>query len=114
MHTYCFHLYLLYLVQILPIILVNIFILGGLFMKLLGTPLCILCEEAEKKLHAENIQYEYFNFTESIENLKWFTALRDSRPEFDLAKSDKRIGIPQRFLLLLRTIVFYSFPLLFF
>lgn len=63
-------------------------------MKLLGTPLCILCEEAEKKLHAENIPYEYFNFTESIENLKWFTALRDSRPEFDLAKSDKRIGIP--------------------
>ena len=63
-------------------------------MKLLGTPLCVLCNEAEEKLQAEHIPYEYYNFTESIQQLKWFTALRDSRPEFDSAKKDKKIGIP--------------------
>ena len=63
-------------------------------MKLLGTPLCIMCDKAVEKLEANGITYEYFDITKNIENLKKFIHFRDIRKEFDLAKETEHVGIP--------------------
>ena len=41
-------------------------------MKMLGTNLCIKCENAEKQLKEAGIQFDYVDFTNSIMYLKEF------------------------------------------
>ncbi|MGX7108134.1 hypothetical protein [Facklamia miroungae] len=40
------------------------------------------------------ISYEAVNITDSMNNLKEFLKLRDSRKEFDVAKKNGNVGIP--------------------
>lgn len=63
-------------------------------MKLIGTPLCIHCDEAQEYLKQEGIDYEYFNLTEDIYKLKDFLRIRDSRNEFDSKKQDNKVAVP--------------------
>ncbi len=63
-------------------------------MKLLGTPLCIMCDKAVERLAEEAVDYQYCNITDSIENLKEFMLFRDVREEFNHAKNTGHIGIP--------------------
>lgn len=63
-------------------------------MKILGTNLCIECQKAEKKLQQAGIEYEYTDFTDSIEALKEFIRFRDTHKVFDTVKINGKIGIP--------------------
>lgn len=63
-------------------------------MKILGTNLCIECQKAEKQLQQAGIEYEYTDFTDSIEVLKEFIRFRDTHKEFDTAKANGKIGVP--------------------
>lgn len=63
-------------------------------MKLYGSNLCPDCPPIIQYLTDRKIVFEYVNITESMQNLKEFTALRDRRNEFDLIKESGYIGIP--------------------
>lgn len=63
-------------------------------MKLYGTYICPDCKPAEDFLKEKSIDFQFINITESIENLKEFTKLRDSRAEFDEIKAGGYLGIP--------------------
>lgn len=47
-----------------------------------------------EELKAQGIEYEAVNITESMENLKRFLKLRDTRPEFDDRKLWGLVGVP--------------------
>ncbi|MGN8863007.1 glutaredoxin [Dorea longicatena] len=63
-------------------------------MKVLGTKLCIKCDEAIARLQELGIEYEYVDFTESIMLLKDFMKFRDIHKEFDWTRGTGTIGIP--------------------
>lgn len=63
-------------------------------MILYGTHRCPDCEEAERKLKAAGIQYEYVNIFASTANIKAFLKLRDARQEFNAVKEAGGIGVP--------------------
>lgn len=63
-------------------------------MKILGTKLCIKCDEAITRLKELDIEYEYVDFTESIMQLKEFMKFRDIHKEFDWTRGTGTIGIP--------------------
>ncbi|MCI8561558.1 MAG: glutaredoxin [Dorea sp.] len=63
-------------------------------MKILGTNLCIECRNAEERLKQSGLEYQYTDFTDSIDTLKEFIRFRDARKEFERAKADGKIGIP--------------------
>ncbi|MDO4792592.1 MAG: glutaredoxin, partial [Filifactor alocis] len=41
-----------------------------------------------------SVEFEFVNITESMKNLKEFTALRDHRAEFEDARKNGYMGIP--------------------
>jgi glutaredoxin-related protein len=45
-------------------------------------------------LSKNNIDFTYIDITDSMLNLKIYLKFRDTRPEFDAAKKDVRVGIP--------------------
>lgn len=62
--------------------------------KCYGTDLCINCVEAKKYIKENNIEIDFIDITESIENLKEFLSLRDNNEIFDEVKKQGRVGIP--------------------
>ncbi len=63
-------------------------------LKVYGSKLCPDCQEMEKAFKAEKIEYEYYDITSDLRNLKAFLALRDSNEKFAKAKEKGLIGIP--------------------
>ncbi|MFM1515125.1 hypothetical protein ABGF49_03860 [Helcococcus ovis] len=63
-------------------------------MKFYGTMICGDTIHADKVLRKNKIEVEYIDITAKTRFMKEFLALRDSRVEFDKAKSDGKIGIP--------------------
>lgn len=62
--------------------------------KCYGTDLCINCVETKKYIKENNIEIDFIDITESIENLKEFLSLRDNNEIFDEVKKQGRVGIP--------------------
>lgn len=67
---------------------------GVIIMKMLGTNLCIKCENAEKQLKEAGIQFDYVDFTNSIMDLKEFVTFRDTHSEFNSVRGTGKVGIP--------------------
>lgn len=62
--------------------------------KMYGSMLCQDCLEAKEYFEKISYKYEFVNITESMENLKEFLYLRDTRKEFDEVKALGYVGIP--------------------
>jgi glutaredoxin-related protein len=45
-------------------------------------------------LSTNNIDFDYFDISENLMNLKMYLRCRDFRPEFDDVKEQGKIGIP--------------------
>ncbi len=52
------------------------------------------CDMAREFLSQNNIEFEYYDITESMNNLKMFLKYRDYAPEFDRIKADGKVGLP--------------------
>lgn len=52
------------------------------------------CEPVKEFLSANNIDFDYFDISENLMNLKMYLRCRDFRPEFDKVKEQGKIGIP--------------------
>lgn len=63
-------------------------------LKIYGSMLCPDCVACRKALDEKNISYEYLDFSDSLQNLKEFLAIRDTSAVFDSVKRDGKIGIP--------------------
>ncbi len=63
-------------------------------MKLYGSDLCPDCPPVIEYLKKKSVEFEFVNITESMKNLKEFTALRDHRVEFEDARKNGYMGIP--------------------
>lgn len=62
--------------------------------KIYGSMLCKDCVQCRQELDAAAVSYEYLDFSEDLQNLKDFLAIRDGDPLFDAARDHKSIGIP--------------------
>lgn len=63
-------------------------------LKIYGTWLCPDCRDAEQKLKAAGIQFEFIDIFNSTTNMKEFLAIRDNSPLYNEVKENKGIGIP--------------------
>lgn len=63
-------------------------------LKIYGSMQCPDCVECKNDLDRCNIEYEYFDFSDSLMNLKDFLTIRDQNPIFDEVKREGKIGIP--------------------
>lgn len=65
--------------------------------KIYGTKICPHCEALKKRLMAEGIPFEFFDFSAATQNLKDFLKIRDDQAYaalFDPVRAEGRIGIP--------------------
>ncbi len=63
-------------------------------LKVYGSLMCPDCTECRYNLDRNNIEYEYRDITESLQNLKEFIKLRDKDAIFDDIKANGYLGIP--------------------
>ncbi len=61
---------------------------------IIGSDLCPDCLATKEYFSKNNINYDFVEITESLQNLKAFISLRDKRAEFDSIKKEGKIGIP--------------------
>lgn len=62
--------------------------------KFYGSRLCPDCLEAFDYLDSISYKYEFIDITRSMEELKEFLVLRDTREEFKIVKKEGHVGIP--------------------
>ncbi len=63
-------------------------------LKVWGSSLCPDCVVCKKSFDAENVEYEFFDISANLQNLKKFLVMRDSKEKFAKAKEKGLIGIP--------------------
>lgn len=63
-------------------------------LKIYGSMLCKDCVQCVADLKQANVSFEFYDFADSLTNLKEFLQLRDSEAVFDDAKREHYIGIP--------------------
>ena len=63
-------------------------------LKIYGSMQCPDCVECRNDLDRSGVEYAYFDFSDSLINLKTFLAIRDQDPVFDPVKREGKIGIP--------------------
>ena len=59
-----------------------------------GTHRCKDCEQAQRVLRENHIEYEYRDIHAKLSHLKEFLALRDRQALFAQVKEEERIGVP--------------------
>ena len=59
-----------------------------------GSPLWPECEPLRELLLKNNIEFNYIDITESMQNLKIFLTIRDKSPYFNTIKAKGNVGIP--------------------
>ncbi len=62
--------------------------------KIYGSDMCPDCIECKDDLKKRNIEFEYADINESLQNLKDFLFLRDTDPAFKAVTGSGSIGIP--------------------
>lgn len=62
--------------------------------KIYGSMLCKDCVQCCEELNSAGVAYEFFDFADSLVNLKEFLAIRDNASMFDEVKTNGSIGIP--------------------
>ena len=63
-------------------------------LKIYGSMLCKDCVQCVADLKHANVAFEFYDFADSLANLKAFLSLRDNCALFDDAKREGYIGIP--------------------
>lgn len=63
-------------------------------LKIYGTWLCPDCRDAEQKLNAAGVQFEFIDIFNSTANLKEFLTIRDNSTLYDEVRKNKAIGVP--------------------
>ena len=63
-------------------------------LKIYGSMLCPDCVECCADLREANVEFKFFDFAESLLNLKEFLKLRDGSDLFADVRSAGKIGIP--------------------
>ena len=63
-------------------------------LKIYGSKQCPDCVQCCQELEEAKVEFEYFDFADSLKNLKDFLNLRDTDPAFDAVRSEGKIGIP--------------------
>lgn len=63
-------------------------------LKIYGTMLCPDCKDTTALYRAHQIEFEFLDFGDAIQNLKDFLKIRDTSPLFDQVKAAGQIGIP--------------------
>ena len=63
-------------------------------LKIYGSMQCPDCVACRNDLDRSGVKYEYFDFSNSLLNLKAFLAIRDQNPIFDPIRREGKIGIP--------------------
>jgi len=63
-------------------------------LKIYGSLLCPDCVQCKNDLTASGVEFEYFDFSENLRNLKTFLTIRDTDPQFAEIKKRGSIGIP--------------------
>ena len=63
-------------------------------LKIYGSMLCPDCVACRNDLDEANVPYEYYDFAQSLANLKTFLQIREGNPLFDQVRAAGGIGIP--------------------
>ena len=63
-------------------------------LKIYGSNLCPDCIQCCSELREAKVEFEYFEFSESLKHLKEFLKLRDDAPVFEEVRAKGKIGIP--------------------
>ena len=63
-------------------------------LKIYGSKLCPDCVQCCQELEDATVAFEYFDFADSLKNLKEFLNLRDESSVFDAVRAEGKIGIP--------------------
>ena len=63
-------------------------------LKIYGSRLCPDCVQCCRDLEEAKVEFEYFDFSDSLKHLKEFLKLRDSSSVFDAVRAEGKIGIP--------------------
>lgn len=63
-------------------------------LKIYGSLLCPDCVRCKEELTSAGVEFEYFDFSDSILNLKDFLMIRDTHAVFDSVRQAGGIGIP--------------------
>ena len=63
-------------------------------LKIYGSRLCPDCVQCCRDLEESKVEFEYFDFSDSLKYLKEFLKLRDSSSAFDAVRAEGKIGIP--------------------
>ena len=63
-------------------------------LKIYGSRLCPDCVKCCEELKEAKVEFEYFDFSDSLANLKEFLKLRDGSALFDPVRDSGKIGIP--------------------
>ena len=63
-------------------------------MKIYGSKQCPDCRKCKAVLEANGIEFDFFDVTENLRDLKAFLRYRDSEPIFDRFKASGKVGIP--------------------
>lgn len=63
-------------------------------LKIYGSMLCKDCIECVADLKKANVEFEFFDFADSLLHLKEFLKMRDENPLFDSVRENGSIGIP--------------------
>lgn len=63
-------------------------------LKVIGSNLCEDTVNALETLKSKGVEFEYVNILDSLENLKEYLSLRDTKPCYESVKECNGIGIP--------------------
>lgn len=63
-------------------------------LKVYGSMQCPDCGRCREDLDRANVEYEYYDFGESLLHLKTFLTIREREPAFDAVRKAGGIGIP--------------------
>lgn len=62
--------------------------------KIIGSSFCKNTLAALEEIKSNNLEYEFYDISSSLENLKKYLELRDGEEIYNQVKKEKRIGIP--------------------
>ena len=63
-------------------------------LKVIGSNLCEDTVNVLETLKSKGVEFEYVNILDSLENLKEYLSLRDTKPCYESVKECNGIGIP--------------------
>ena len=63
-------------------------------LKIYGNMMCKDCVECREEFDRSGIEYEFFDFSDSLLNLKEFLHIRDTNDAFNEIRGTDMIGIP--------------------